>query len=564
MGLTAFSRLGCAILLLACGVSDSRCVSADESPVTAPDVDIKEETFGSAADQGRLAWAILEAIEQQHIAPPPRQALIRVISREIFRRPKEAPADLLFKDLLESFDAEMLQCQSADQMAHVVERNERRHLDFDRLRADMTSGFAEILGEFHLIRSKDHDVEEQFQGNRYVGLGINTFHNDSSHLPVIMGIRPGGPADRGGLTPKTYIHEIDGRPTENIARETILDWIRGPIGTDVTLKVSADMSKEQRLVTLTRGLVRFDSLKDRNRIPIGLSGLRYDPREPIGWINVETINGSTLHELRVAENQAREDGIRVLVLDFRGFGQPGDLHQSLLVADSFLDGGAIWTRIERSAEPRMEFADRECLFRDIPLVVLIDRTTRPCHCAIAAALQDAGRAKLVGESPEFKGVLSTTIRLSGVPYSLTMATTGLKRSRQDRPWPLKPDYSVAENTANSVNQTEIPKGFRLGDRVILENDLYSKSSDIGKTQTSINTTKSTQPRQSAQDPQTSSNSSDQASRDNPPIRPATLKKRLPIEDVAILVALELQRGLPPLPVQTGPNAQNPQNKESTR
>ena len=565
MRLPPFSRLACVFLMLAGGVSIPRCVSADEPSIIASD--LKEETFGSAADQGRLAWAILEAIEQQNISPPPRQALIRVLTQALIRIPKDA-VKVSYRELLERVDSEFLQCQSADEMAHVVERNER-YLNFDRVIAELTSGFGENLGKFRLIRAKDHEVEEQFHGNRYVGLGINLYHNDPSHIPVIMKLRPGGPAERGGLKPRTNIHEIDGRPTENVPQQTILDWIRGPIGTDVTLKISHETSKEQRLVTLARGLIRFESLKDRHREPISRDGLRYDRREPIGWIHVETINGSTLHELRVAENQAREDGIRVLMLDFRGFGQPGDLHQSLLIADSFLDGGAIWTRIDGSAEPRTEFADRECLFRETPLIVLIDWNTGPCHCAIAAALQDAGRAKLIGESPEFNGNISTSVRLNGVPYSLTMETTRLNRSRQDRQWPLEPDYSVAENSVAqnmraSVNQTSVPTGFRLGDRVILANDLNSKSSDSTTTRPSNEPTRSKDPSESAQVTHGNSTPSNRVTPENSPVRPVPIRKRLPIEDVAILVALEIQRGLPPASVKPASSDQNTQHKESTR
>ncbi len=565
MRLPPFSRLACVFLMLAGGVSSSRYVSGAEPSIVTSD--LKDETFGSAADQGRLAWAILEAIEQQNISPPPRQALIRVLTQALFRIPKDA-VNVSYRELLEHVDSEFLQCQSADEMALVAEQNER-YLNFDRAIAELTSGFGENLGKFRLIRAKDHEVEEQFHGNRYVGLGINLYHNDPSHIPVIMRIRPGGPADRGGLKPRTYIHEIDGRPTKNVPQQTILDWIRGPIGTEVTLKVSHETSIEQRLVTLARGLIRFESLKDRHREPISRDGLRYDRREPIGWIHVETINGSTLHELRIADNQAREDGIRVLVLDFRGLGEPDDLHQSLLVADSFLDGGAIWTRIDGSAEPRTEFADQECLFRDTPLIVLINWQTRPCHCAIAAALQDAGRAKLIGESPDFQGIISTTVRLSGVPYSLTMATTRLNRARQDRQWPLELDYTVAENPVAenmpaSVNQARIPKGFRLGDRVILESDLNRKSSDTTTTRPSNDPTRPSYPNESVQVPLKSSNPSNLIAPESSPTRPAPPRTRLPIEDVAILVALEIQRGLPPASVKPASSDQNTRYKDSTR
>ena len=581
MGLTAFSRLGCVFLLLAYGVSGHRYLCADEAPITASD--LKEESLGSAADQGRLTWAVLEAIEQHHIAPPPRPTLVRLLTQvlktQVLKALKtETPADRLDEGLLERLDAKILQCESANEMADVFERMEGLTPDFKRFIDKITFAYREILSKDELIRAKEHDVEEQVQGNRYVGLGVAMRTNDPRNLPIFAHIVPGGAADRGGLKPNTVVYEIDGRPTENVPHEKILDWLRGPSGSDVTLNVSSENSNDRRQITLTRGVVRFDSLKNHKHQALTHDGLRFDQREPIGWIKVERINGSTLHEFRVAESLALKDGIRVLVLDFRGYGPHGDLHQSLLIADSFLDGGVIWTRIEGSAEPRIEFADRDCLFRDIPLVVLIDRTTRPCLSAIAAALQDAGRAKLVGVSPQFMGVISSMVRLNGVPYSVTMATESLNRTRLDRQWPLEPDYPVAENTAVPVKQTDIPKGFRMGDREILENDLYPKSSDIRKAPSSNETTTSAAPGESGHDNQKGSNASGVVIQDNPSIqlvpkqrqlneisaRPAPLKRKLPIEDVAILVALELQRGLPPKSAQAVPNARNEQNKESKR
>ncbi|MEI8019805.1 MAG: PDZ domain-containing protein, partial [Schlesneria sp.] len=164
---------------------------------------------------------MLEAIEQHHIAPPPRPTLVRLLTQVLKTQvpkdlKKETSADRLDEGLLERLDADILQCQSANEMADVFERMEGMKPDFKRFIAKITFAYREILSKDELIRAKDHDVEDQLQGNRYVGLGINLSNNDASHLPVIMGVRPGGPADRGGLKPKTYIHEIDGRPTENV------------------------------------------------------------------------------------------------------------------------------------------------------------------------------------------------------------------------------------------------------------------------------------------------------------------------------------------------------------
>ena len=545
MALTAFLRLGCVLLLLAFGLSATRCLYADEAPVTASEP--KEAAFGSAADQGRLAWTILEAIEQHHIAPPPRQALVKVITRAIAGIKKDARVDPLDKELLERLDAEILQCKSADEMADISKQMESLHPDFDRVIADLTSGFDEILGEFHLIHAKDHNVEEQFRSNRYVGLGVMLrMNNDPSQPPVFAHIVPGGAADRGGLTPNTFVHEIDGRPTENVPQEKILDWLRGPSGSDVTLTVSTDQSAKQRVIILTRGVVRFDSLKDHNHQSLNRDRLRYDRREPIGWITVNNIHGSTLQEFRVAEQHAKEDGIRALVLDFRSWQRFSDLHQALLIADSFLDGGVIWEQSDRSRESRVENADRECLFREIPLVVLIDPSTGPTHCAIAAALQDAGRALLVGDSPEFNGLISSTVRLNGVPYSLTLNTTRLTRARRDRQWPLVPDVPASDAKKATVTYV-----IQTGQRVLLQLSSDPTPAIVSKTPTLIDSAKTGSPASLIEQPLKRSIEPNVVRRQGPTIRPMLTQQpndefplqpaqmRQQIDELAIRVARNL-------------------------
>ena len=446
MILTTFSKI-----CLVCGLIVSRVQITFADDSAGPPLNPSNAKFGSKQDRGQLICALLDAIEQNHVDPPSRRELIRVVTRALTGLGDRTRSYAIDNEILRMLDAEILLPESVRPLNDLIDRLDTPTVSFDQFTDEFVRNFnllfEEDLGEIRLIRSKDHDVEEQFRGNRYVGLGVNLRVDPENRLPVVFaGILPGGPAERGGLPTGTVVHEIDGRATQGVPTQTIIDWIRGPQGTDVTLRVSFPNSAEEKRITLKRGVVRFDSLKSKDQRSLSDDNLRFDQGQPIAWINVTEISSSTLHEFRSAEALCRANKIRVLILDLRHSIRSGDLHQGLLIADSFLDGGEIWKQAERGLEPQIKFADQECLFRGIPLLVLVNRQTKPVNCAIASALQDAGRAKIVGECPQFQGWIPKTVRLQDVPFSLEMRTSRLTRTGQNHGWPLEPDVHVGLNS----------------------------------------------------------------------------------------------------------------------
>ena len=547
---TIFPKPCFAWILLVCGGLEYHFAFAKDASEAQPADPAAE--FGSAADRGRLAWAVLEAIERDHINPPPRNVLISRLSYALLGVHEETPPHVL-RDL----NSDWILCQSADEMADLTARSQLPGVSLDQFIENLTRGISKLLGEARLIRARDHDVEEQFRGNRYVGLGV-TLRTENA-LPVFATIMPGGPAERAGLEPNTVIHEIDGRFTKDVPLQTIVDWLRGPQGSDVTLGVLSPKG-DLRDLTLTRGVIRMASLKNQKFQSIGPGEVKWRGSEPIGWITFEKISSSTLHELRTADHQAKTEGLRVLVLDFRHGGQSEDLHQALLIADSFLDGGPIWEQTDRASGSRIEFADRECLFRGLPIVVLIDQNSGTAHCAIAAALQDAGRAQLVGESPDFEGRINTIVRLDGVPYSLMIETTRLQRMRPDRQWPLVPDFPSSVSNGPSM---------RYPDEILHERTTGPDSPRHRRSSTSSvmkKTRVGTEPTITASTPTASTDLQTSYLSEDPPapavhIQPLPLIKQPQMGEIAIRLARELLATSPSDPARPISEARNRNDKD---
>ena len=244
--------------------------------------------------------------------------------------------------------------------------------------------------------------------------------------------------------------EVDGKSTQNVPAETVLDWLRGPIGTEVTLKIAAQLPHPEREVTLTRGVIRTDSVVGY-RHEATSRGISHPSHPTVGWLRIPMISASTLHELRVVDGMVRQRGIRAMVIDFSLSRRGGNLHQAKLVADGLLESSPIWNYQERNAQPRLEIADSDCLFRGIPLVIFVSQRTSSDQTAIAAALQDAGRATIVGESPLNRGEVSTGVMLDEDTI-LNMTTARIRRTRSDRDWPLVPDVRTITQAELAVQQ----------------------------------------------------------------------------------------------------------------
>src|SRR5262249_6136911 len=152
--------------------------------------------------------------------------------------------------------------------------------------------------------------------------------------------------------------------------EKVVAMLRGPEGSSLTIVVRQPGAAETRTLKMTRAVVPLDSLFGFRRAGEEDWNYGVDPEARIAYVWVKAIKASTLHELRQVERRLQADGMRALVLDFRFSRGEGRLHDAGLVADGLLDGGLMWTARDPHYPAKAWRADRDCLFRDWPLVVL--------------------------------------------------------------------------------------------------------------------------------------------------------------------------------------------------
>jgi carboxyl-terminal processing protease len=318
-------------------------------------------------------------------------------------------------------------------------------LDSEARQTAFLKGVAKCVGgDLRVLPPLRREVEEQISGNRYVGTGIQIKKNmELDRVQIVTAIRR-GPAHRAGIRNDDILMQVNGKDTKGASVATVVEWVRGDEGTPVTFVVKRPDSDETRTVKMIRGVVPFESVIGHRRAEGDEWDFRPDPQAPIAYVHVSSLRTSTLQELRQLEPKLRTQGFRGLVLDFRSSSGDGQVRNAALFADGLLDGGLMWSTRGVDEKSRKEYrADRECLFRDWPMAALIDDTLDRQHALVVAALQDNGRAVVVGEPTKTDGYVNTLVTLPDGKTGLIFRTGILERAAKGRGWPVKPDHVVS-------------------------------------------------------------------------------------------------------------------------
>jgi carboxyl-terminal processing protease len=263
------------------------------------------------------------------------------------------------------------------------------------------------------------------------GLGIEITLKDDV-LTVVTPIE-GTPAYRVGIHPGDRIVKIEGITTKDMQLTDAVKRMRGKPGTKVTISVVREGWTEAKDFPITREQIRVQSVKTQQLEP----GIEY--------IRLRQFQEQTAGDLDTAlEKYSKEGKIQGLVLDLRN--NPGGLlTSSVEVAEKFLDSGRLVVYTEgRVRNQNMRFqANSKRGFTDFPMVVLVNQGSASASEIVAGALQDWGRAVLLGTQTFGKGSVQTIIPLSdGSGLRLTTAKYFTPKGRSIHGKGITPDIIV--------------------------------------------------------------------------------------------------------------------------
>ncbi len=240
------------------------------------------------------------------------------------------------------------------------------------------------------------DIQVTTKGE-FGGLGI-VVTMENGVVKVVSPIED-TPAFRAGLKSGDLITHVDGEPIKAKKILRAVKKLRGPPGTNVRLTVSRS-GQAPFDVTITRAIVRVRSV-------------RWRTEGAVGYVQVVNFTEKVEHGVGKAMDDLREElGPRMkgLVLDLRN--NPGGLlNQSLFVADAFLEDGQIVAVRGRAVKDTVYRAKIGDLANGVPMVVLINGGSASASEIVASALQDHGRATVMGVRSFGKGSVQTITRL---------------------------------------------------------------------------------------------------------------------------------------------------------
>ncbi|HWA22786.1 MAG TPA: S41 family peptidase [Caulobacterales bacterium] len=295
------------------------------------------------------------------------------------------------------------------------------------------------------------DMQVQTRGE-YGGLGIEVTAEDG----IVKVVSPidDTPAAKAGVQAGDYLTAIDGQSIIGFDLSDAVNRMRGPVGTSIQLTIARENS-EPFDVNLTREIIAVKSVNWKLDKDIGI--LR------VSAFNEKT--GDALEEgIRAMRKQAGS-GLRGVVLDLRN--NPGGLlDQAVQVSDAFLDGGeVVSTRGRRADQIERYNAKRGDMLAGIPMAVLINQGSASASEIVAGALQDRGRALLLGTTSFGKGSVQTVIPLKGGrdgALRLTTAKYYTPAGRSIQGSGIDPDIEVSDK------KVDVSKLKRLG---LSESDL---------------------------------------------------------------------------------------------
>jgi carboxyl-terminal processing protease len=265
------------------------------------------------------------------------------------------------------------------------------------------------------------------------GLGIEITLKDDI-LTVVAPIE-GTPAYHAGIHPGDRIVKIEGLTTKDMQLTDAVKRMRGKPGTKVTITIVREGWTEPKDFEITREQIRVQSVKSMQLEP----GIEY--------IRLRQFQEQTGNDLETALEKYSKDGkIQGLVLDLRN--NPGGLlTSSVEVAEKFLDSGRLVVYTEgRVRNQNMRFtANAKRVFTDFPIVVLVNQGSASASEIVAGALQDWGRAVVLGTQSFGKGSVQTIIPLTdGSGLRLTTAKYYTPKGRSIHGKGITPDIIVEQ------------------------------------------------------------------------------------------------------------------------
>ena len=326
-----------------------------------------------------------------------------------------------------------------DEVRRLLEREALNPSAEESMTAGSVQGLLDSLDDPYAayLDAKHFQYFNDQTDGEFFGVGINIAERDG----VVYVVSPieGTPAEAAGVQADDEIVSIDGESRERWDIDEVVTRVRGPEGTDVELGVRREGEDDLVVFTITRAQIDIPNVTTEL-----IDG-------DVGYLRLLTFNMKSADDLTEEILELESQGATSFVLDVRD--NPGGLlNSSVDVASLFIEDGVVVRVEERDMPETTQRASGETV-TDKPLVLLVNGNSASASEVLGGALQDYGRAKLVGEQTFGKGSVQTVEQLSwGGGVKFTIAHYLTPKSRVIDGVGLTPDIVVEMDPADQADQ----------------------------------------------------------------------------------------------------------------
>ena len=274
-----------------------------------------------------------------------------------------------------------------------------RETDVETIYDTVFAGALKGLDPFSRYATAAAARDQRAQRDGFGGIGI-TVRQDGKDFRVVS-VLEDSPSAKAGIEPDDVLLQIDGDAVGELPLDTVVDRLRGPVGSQIHATFLSAKDRTSHDFALSRALI----------VPPTVS---YARRGDIAYVKLTSFNSYTTTSLEHVLRQAMQEmgrNLRGVVIDLRD--NPGGLlDQAVTVSELFVKRGRILSTSGRHPDSNQTFdAEGQDLLHGLPLALLVNHGTASAAEVVAAALQDHGRAVVVGTSSYGKGTVQTVHEL---------------------------------------------------------------------------------------------------------------------------------------------------------
>lgn len=311
-------------------------------------------------------------------------------------------------------------------------------------------GLTEALGDKYTVYMDAEEAKEfndDLHGNVGAGIGVEMGLRDG-YVRVLRTL-PDNPAREAGILAGDILYKVNGEEVYNLDTEEIAKKVRGEEGSEVEVTIVRD--GKEKTFKMKRETINNVS-----------AYVEYDGKTAI--VTVTRFDNDTGTMVQGFANKFKDKGINKVILDLRGNGG-GYVSAAKDLLSLWIDGDVILKQKSRHFGDSEEKAGSgKAILKDMKTIVLVNGTTASASEIVAGALQDYGKATVVGEKTYGKGVVQQLYDLSGgTKLKVTTASWYTPNDRSISGEGIQPDVEVERSyeDVNAMRDPQLDKAKKL-------------------------------------------------------------------------------------------------------